>query len=192
MPPSDHDLLTTYTRDGSQSAFAELVRRHLDLVYSAARRQVHSPQLAEEIAQSVFSDLARQASRIAPSQPLAAWLHLVTRRTAIDVIRRETRRRTHEQQAAEIATMKDRSPDWGAIEPLLDEAVESLSTTDRAAILRASFKTKACAMWVPRWASPTMPRKNASPAPSINCAHSSCNVALRSPPPVWSATSRRA
>src|SRR5262245_61833350 len=54
---NDMDLLRRFDRDGVEEAFAELVRRHLSLVHSAALRQAQSPQLAEEIAQSVFTDL---------------------------------------------------------------------------------------------------------------------------------------
>jgi DNA-directed RNA polymerase specialized sigma24 family protein len=53
---SDLDLLRQFARENSQDAFTEIVRRHVNLVYSAARRQVRSPQLAEEVAQSVFTD----------------------------------------------------------------------------------------------------------------------------------------
>jgi RNA polymerase sigma factor (sigma-70 family) len=150
MSASDHDLLRAYAREGSQTAFAEIVHRHLDLVYSAARRQVRSPELADEIAQSVFTDLARNGLRITSTQPLAAWLHVVTRRTAIDVIRREARRSAREQHAAQLASveprvepaMKDPAPVWETIEPLLDEAVDSLNATDRAAILMRFFQNK--------------------------------------------------
>ena len=58
---NDLNLLGQYARDKAQDAFTEIVRRHVDLVYSAALRQVRSPQLAEEVAQSVFTDLARNA-----------------------------------------------------------------------------------------------------------------------------------
>ena len=61
---SDLDLLGQFAREKSQDAFTELVQRHVNLVYSAALRQVRSPQLAEEIAQSVFADLARNAGKI--------------------------------------------------------------------------------------------------------------------------------
>lgn len=142
MSGGDHDLLRQYARGGSQAAFAELVRRHVNLVYSSAYRQVRSSALAEEIAQSVFIDLARNASRIESTTPLVAWLHLVTRRTAIDTIRRESRRQVREQTAAEIAAMKSPPSDWSGIEPLLDEAIESLSETDRAAILFRFFENK--------------------------------------------------
>src|SRR5689334_18585231 len=142
MSDSDHDLLRSYATAGSQPAFSELVRRHVNLVYSAARRQVRSSALAEEIAQSVFLDLARNASHIKPATPLVAWLHLVTRRTAVDTIRRESRRQAREQSAAEIAAMKSPTPDWSGIEPLLDEAVESLPEADRIAILLRFFENK--------------------------------------------------
>ena len=142
MSPSDHDLLRDYARDGSQAAFATLVERHLNLVYSAARRQVRSPQLAEEVAQSVFVDLAAHANRFDPGTPLVAWLHVVTRRTAIDTIRRESRREAREHEAAALAEMKTNPPDWATVEPLLDEAVESLDATDRTAVLLRYFENK--------------------------------------------------
>jgi DNA-directed RNA polymerase specialized sigma24 family protein len=77
-PPTDLQLLARYTCDRAEDAFAEIVRRHIDLVYSSALRQVRSPHLAEEIAQSVFLELVRQADRLAPETILAAWLYQVT------------------------------------------------------------------------------------------------------------------
>ena len=142
MSPSDHDLLRDYRSAGSQTAFATLVDRHLTLVYSAARRQVRSPQLAEDIAQSVFIDLARRAATMNPATPLVAWLHLVTRRTAIDVVRRESRRQAREHAAAALETIPSDAATWTAVEPLLDEAVESLDAPDRTAILLRFFESK--------------------------------------------------
>jgi RNA polymerase sigma factor (sigma-70 family) len=139
---SDADLLQQYADAGSQTAFATLVNRHLDLVYSAARRQVRSSALADEVAQAVFLDLARHASTLKPGQPLVAWLYLVTRRTAIDVVRRETRRQAREQASAEIAAMKSDSAAWSELEPLLDEAMAALDDADRAAVLLRFFENK--------------------------------------------------
>jgi RNA polymerase sigma factor (sigma-70 family) len=134
----DHELLQTYAQHGSNDAFAALVRRHLDLVYSAARRQVRSPHLAEEVTQSVFIDLARSARKLKPSQPLAAWLFLVTRRTAIDVLRSETRRHSLLQPLAEVAR-ENATVVSTEIEPLLDEAIASLSEDDRRAVILRFF-----------------------------------------------------
>jgi len=141
MMTADAQLLRDYAEGKSQDAFTELVRRHLDLVYSAALRQVRSPQLAEEISQSVFTDLARAADKLKPDTVLAAWLYQVTRRTAIDVIRRESRRQARERLAVEMAAMNT-TADWTHIESLLDDAMETLDEPDRAAILLRYFENK--------------------------------------------------
>jgi hypothetical protein len=47
---SDVELLSEYASGGSEAAFAEIVTRHADLIYSAALRQVESPDLARDVA----------------------------------------------------------------------------------------------------------------------------------------------
>ena len=138
----DLDLLRQFARENSQDAFTEIVRRHVNLVYSAALRQVRGPQLAEEVAQSVFTDLARDAGKLKPDTILTAWLYAVTRRTAIDVVRKESRRQLREQIAVEMTNMNATSADWTHIEPLLDDAMAALDETDRAAILLRYFENK--------------------------------------------------
>ena len=143
---SDLDLLGQYARQASEAAFAELVGRQVNLVYSAALRQVRSPQLAEEVAQSVFTDLARNAARLinatGGTPVLTAWLYQVARRSAIDVVRRDSRRQLREQIAVEMTNMNSNPSEWTQIEPLLDEAMDALDETDRAAILLRYFENK--------------------------------------------------
>jgi RNA polymerase sigma factor (sigma-70 family) len=140
MSTDEHELIRDYAAEGSQAAFTALVNRYVDLVYTAARRQVRSPDLAEEVTQMVFIALARHARELKPGTPLAAWLYLVTRRAAVDALRRESRRLVREQTAFELAAMKSNSPAWSQIEPLLDEAMEALAETDRRAILLRYFE----------------------------------------------------
>jgi RNA polymerase sigma factor (sigma-70 family) len=142
MTETDHQLLSRYAGQNAEDAFAAVVRRHLDLVFSAALRQVRSPQLAEEVAQSVFSDLARRAPDLAPDTVLPAWLYQVTRRSAIDVVRRESRRQLREQIACEMNVMNAPAADWSRVEPLLDEAMETLDNADRTAILLRYFENQ--------------------------------------------------
>lgn len=147
MMANDADLLSQFARDSAtsagQDAFAELVNRHLNLVYSAALRQVRSPQLAEDVSQSVFTQLAHHATALKPNTVLAAWLHRVTCHAAIDVVRREARRLARERIACEMSTlMNNEAADWTQIEPHLDQAVQALDETDRAAILMRFFENK--------------------------------------------------
>src|SRR5215469_1368577 len=147
MTANDAELLSQFACDSAtpagQDAFAELVNRHLPLVYSAALRQMRSPQLAEEISQSVFAQLAHHATTLKPKTVLAAWLHRVTCHAAIDTVRREARRQARERIACEMSTlMNDEAADWTQIEPHLDQAVQSLDETDRAAILLRFFENK--------------------------------------------------
>jgi RNA polymerase sigma factor (sigma-70 family) len=142
MTANDQDLLGQFTLEHSQDAFTALVNRHLNLVYSAALRQVRSAQLAEEVSQSVFTQLARTAPNLAPDTVLTAWLYQVTRHSAIDVVRREARRQAREQIAFQMSAMNDSASDWSHIEPLLDEAMQSLDEPDRTAILLRYFENK--------------------------------------------------
>lgn len=135
------ELLERHARHCDEDAFAAIVQRHLGLVYSAALRQVRSPELAEEVSQSVFVDLARNAVRLRRDTILTAWLYQVTRRTAIDVIRREVSRQLREQVASEMNAM-NANTDWTQIEPLLDEAMLELEETDRKAVLLRYFENK--------------------------------------------------
>src|SRR5262249_52736144 len=139
---SDWELVRDFVREHSEESFRALVERHLNLVYSAALRQVRAPQLAEEVAQSAFATPAQHARRLKPDTVLSAWLYQVTRRLAIDVVRCEARRRVREQVAAEFTAMNDTTADWGQIESLLDDAMGALDETDRVAVLLRYFENK--------------------------------------------------
>jgi RNA polymerase sigma factor (sigma-70 family) len=139
---SDMELIRQYVEHGSEEAFSAPVARHLNLVYSSARRQVGSDAAARDVAQAVFLDLSFNARKLRADTHLGSWLHVVTRRTAVDAIRRETRRQRREQEAVEIAAMKSNPPTWMHIEPLLDEAIETLDSADRRAVLLRYFENR--------------------------------------------------
>ncbi len=90
---NDADLLRRYFEEGVDGAFAELVRRHVDLVYSAALRQVNGdPHLAADATQIVFSDLARKGGALVGHRVLAGWLFTSTRFAVAELVRGESRR----------------------------------------------------------------------------------------------------
>ena len=80
MNDDDAALLRHYAEEGSQPAFAEVVRRHVDLVYAAAlRRTGGDAHRAADVSQQVFTALARHARKLSRHAVLGAWLHTATR-----------------------------------------------------------------------------------------------------------------
>ena len=141
---NDMDLLREYTLHGSETAFAELVQRHIALVYSAALRHVENAAHAEEITQAVFIILARKASVLRSNTILECWLHETTRLTALSFLRGERRRQFREQEAYMQSTLQEPTDAaiWNQLAPLLDEALSRLGNKDRAAVVLRYFKDK--------------------------------------------------
>jgi len=77
----------------SQAAFAQLVQKHMKLVYWICRRDIGDPDLAEDAAQVVFLLLARKASMLGRQVSIAGWLFKTARYVSRDVIRAERRRK---------------------------------------------------------------------------------------------------
>jgi RNA polymerase sigma factor (sigma-70 family) len=138
----DHELLREYSERRSEEAFAELVRRHLDVVYSTARRIVQDPSLAEDITQQVFLALAADASKLSRHPVLCGWLHRATRNVAANLLRSETRRREREQEATRMHSDIESDTTWAKLEPELDEALGHLSDPDREVVLLRFFHGK--------------------------------------------------
>ncbi len=149
MNMTDGELLQRYVRDRSESAFAELARRHINLVYSAALRQVNGDaHLAEDVTQSVFADLARKAGRLISHTSLTAWLYTSTRFIAANTRRTEQRRSNREQEIHAmnaILSQPESQPDWLQLSPLLDEAMHKLDEPDREAVLLRHFENRSFA-----------------------------------------------
>ncbi len=142
---SDWELLQTYAKNRSDAAFAELVQRHLNWVYSAALRQVRDPHLAEDVTQAVFVLLARKAGNLRPGTILSGWLFRTTRFVASRALRTEYRRQTREQAAVTMSPTNSSDEHenlWSQLTPHLDKAVASLSETDRTAILLRFYEKK--------------------------------------------------
>src|SRR5438876_11252427 len=107
---TDQQLLRDYTEARSEVAFAELVRRHVDFVYSAALRMVRDAHLAEDVTQGVFVALARTAHQLANRPVLSGWLHRTAQNLAANAIRSDVRRRAREQEAAAMNESENPNP----------------------------------------------------------------------------------
>jgi RNA polymerase sigma factor (sigma-70 family) len=139
----DAALLRSFVETRSEGAFSELVRRHVDLVYSAALRQVAGDShRAEDVTQTVFTLLARKAGSLTGHAALAGWLFTTARFTAGETMRAERRRRHREQVAMTMQDL-DSSPepeaDWYRVRSLIDDAVAALNGRDREAVVLRFF-----------------------------------------------------
>lgn len=156
----DFELLREYSLRGSQRAFGEVVARHIDMVHSAAIRQVRDAHLAEDVAQAVFIILARKAGSLPPGTIVSAWLLTATRYASANALRMRARRQRHETRAGEdmrhswtrmLARRGAPGPDggadrwddrWDEVAPQLDGAVAQLGKVDRQAVVLRFFEQK--------------------------------------------------
>lgn len=130
-------MLRQYAENQSNEAFATIVARHINLVYSVAQRSVADPHQAEEVTQAVFVILAKKAPQLRHDKALSSWLFQVTRLTANNFLRTEIRRQRREQEAYMQSVLTESRGDelWPHIAPLLDTAVAALNEKDRRAIV---------------------------------------------------------
>jgi RNA polymerase sigma factor (sigma-70 family) len=140
---SHRQLLADYAETGSEEAFRELVTAYIGFVHGSALRLVEgNVQLAEDVTQTVFTDLARRAKILSPDVMVGGWLHRRACHAAATVMRGERRRRIREQEAAHMHTLNHDTPDLAlaAIAPVLDESINQLGSADRAAITLRFFE----------------------------------------------------
>ena len=139
---TDKQLLRDYTELQSEAAFAAIVQRYVDLVYSAAFRMFRDDHAAKDVTQSVFVALAQNARQLTDRPALAGWLHCTARNLAAKAVRTDVRRRARELEAAvmnEILSV-NADTDWEHIASHLDDALGELSEPERDAVLLRYFK----------------------------------------------------
>lgn len=145
---NDMALVRDYAASRSEAAFAALVSRHVNFVYSTALRQVNDPHLAQEVTQAVFVILAQKAGKLSGRVILTGWLFKTARYAALAQIRAEAKRRRRELEANVQADMRTdfqssaADEQWNAMAPLLDEALAGLRDKDRQAVLLRFFENK--------------------------------------------------
>lgn len=142
-------LLIRRYLEGSQDAFAELVRRHIDAIYATAlRRLAGDAHLAEDVTQKVFVNLARKAASLANRPSVLGWLYVSAQFETSKMIRSEQRWRNREQKAQDMNILDEAArpePDWTVICPLLDQTMGELKEVDRDALLLRFFEAKTLA-----------------------------------------------
>jgi RNA polymerase sigma factor (sigma-70 family) len=140
----DSELLRQFAKTNSEAAFAELVKRHMNLAYSAALRQVNGDaHSAKDVAQLVFTDLARKAGSLSRRENLTGWLYTSAHFAATKIVRTENRRCDREEKFMR-EPIHESAPDadWEKLRPTLDDAMHELKETDREAVLLRYFENR--------------------------------------------------
>jgi RNA polymerase sigma factor (sigma-70 family) len=138
-----YTLLRAYTTQGDEKAFGECVARYLDLVYSAALRQVGGDaSLAQDVTQTVFTDLARMAKFLPADVQLGGWLYRRSCFIAKTTVRTECRRKAREKASLAMNDLHTPQSDesWQHIAPVLDDALNRLNRTDRDVLVLRFFE----------------------------------------------------
>jgi uncharacterized protein (TIGR03435 family) len=142
----DLTLLREYSRHDSEDAFAALVNRHVNMVYSVALRQVQDAPLAEEITQAVFIILARKAGSLGDKTILPGWLCRTARYAGANALKMQIRRQRREQEAHMQSMLNETATDtgetWVHIAPLLDAAMDKLGKKDHDAVVLRFFENR--------------------------------------------------
>lgn len=147
----DLQLLREWAAHGAHDAFAGLVERHVDLVYSAALRQVHgAAHRAEDVTQIVFINLARNAAAVSQRGSIIGWLYVATHHAAANLKRAEARRQAREREAQTMQeilseTSSSATAQWERVRPVLDDAMLTLAERHREALLLRFFKNQSFA-----------------------------------------------
>lgn len=139
---NDAELLHRYVSGADEGAFAEFVARHINLVYSAALRQLgNDGHLAHDVTQLVFLTAARKAGSLLTHPLLAGWLYTTTHYIAARILRQERSRQLREQKAFQMNEGLGSAENvaWEQIRPALDRVLQSLGERDREVVVLRFF-----------------------------------------------------
>ena len=123
---------------GDEAAVRQVVSQYSGAVQTIARSMLSSPELVAEVVQQTFVKAWRASASYDESRELKPWLYSIARRTAIDVVRRESRPTAgaHEQPVETAVTPMTFERTWEIYE--IRQALDELPAEERV-VMRMSF-----------------------------------------------------
>ncbi|HTX22881.1 MAG TPA: TIGR03435 family protein [Candidatus Aquilonibacter sp.] len=141
---NEMDLLREYADCGSETAFAGLVQRHINLVYSVALRYTGNSLDAQDVTQAVFIILAQKAASLRQRTTLTGWLYETTRFIGIRHLRNKARQQAREQEAYMQSNLNDPNAEniWRQLAPILEDAMSRLNEKERTLLALRFYENK--------------------------------------------------
>jgi RNA polymerase sigma-70 factor (ECF subfamily) len=124
---------------GRIAALDELYGASASQLYGLALWRTGSEEDAADVVQDVFVKVAEQGPKLAGVRNPKAWLLTVTRRKAVDLLRRRGRRRTEDMQACELLTAADQDLDRRADASKISATLGQLPAAQRLVIYLRHF-----------------------------------------------------
>ncbi len=142
-PSADAHLLQRFLADRDEAAFAELVKRHANMVFGVCRSVLKHQQDAEDAFQAAFLVLARKAAAVRKQASLGSWLHGVAYRLSLKSAARTGRRRERESITVEPAA-SELGDDLSVRElrRVVHEEMERLGEVHRSTLLLSYWEGK--------------------------------------------------
>jgi RNA polymerase sigma factor (sigma-70 family) len=133
----DAELLRRYVEENSETAFTELVRRRIGLVYAIASRRTRDVHRAKDVTQAVFTALAQKAAQLVGHQTLVGWLYRSAHFAASDAVRAARREQRREEDILIMQQLDRHSPEptWHQLSPVVDDVLSAMPEKDRDAVL---------------------------------------------------------
>ncbi len=141
MLESEINLLRRFANKGDAEAFSEIVHRHAGLVYGACLRVLEDKTKAADVVQETFFQLYKDAGHITGS--VSSWLHSVATRKAVDVIRKDSRRKRREAKYA-VERLRE-AESWEDISTYIDEGLDELDDETRQILIQRFFEGRSMA-----------------------------------------------
>jgi RNA polymerase sigma-70 factor (ECF subfamily) len=136
-------------KQGDTAAFTELVEKYKQPIMNLVYRTIHDPTEAEDIAQNVFVQVFKSASRYKNTARFSTWLFTIARNLCLNEIRRRSRHPAEsldtphpEQEDQPLHQFEDKKtflpPEsllHGELAGKIEEAMADLPENQRSAIL---------------------------------------------------------
>jgi RNA polymerase sigma-70 factor (ECF subfamily) len=130
---------------GDRMAFRELVLEHSHAMFRLAWRLTSDESAAEDVVQEAFIKAWRNLGKFRMESSFKSWLHRITVNTAMDTLRKQSRRRKFETAEPEFESIQAGS-EIPSIDTQIDirartkAAMMKLSDTERSALLLKHFE----------------------------------------------------